>query len=456
MPPGSSLITVSRQIALEILNGVERGSFIETSLSDALSANQVSDQDRALITEIVYGTIRWKLRLDSIINRVLSDQRKPLNPQIRNILRMAIYQALFLSRVPIHSAVHQAVTQAKTVMDGKFSKLVNAILRSVLRHPEILYFEPAKAPEDLATYYSHPKWLVERWFEKFGTEKTIRILELNNQRTSLTLRVNSLKASIVNLIALFKEKEIDFEVLDYALGVLELRKFHGSVKDLPGFREGFFSFQDFASQMIAPLLLTKPGHRILDVCGAPGGKSSHIAALLNNDAEIILVDSSLSRLDETRQNFERLSVNCAKMIHADATQKFQFSALGKFDRVLVDAPCSNLGILRHNCEVKYRVRKRDLITLSNKQLKILEEASTTLGSEGLMIYCVCSISDEETFRVIDKFLMKNKTFAIDRIACNEAPNEDFVTSEGFFLSLPSEKFRPVDGFFAARMKKLSQ
>lgn len=453
MPLHRSLVTISRELAVKILNEAERGVFVETALSEGLSDHHVSAEDRALITEIVYGTIRWKFRLDSIINNLLNDRHKQLNPQIRNILRIAIYQILFLSRVPAHSAIHQAVAQAKNILDGKFSKLVNAILRSALRHPEILYFEPGKSPEDLATYYSHPEWLVKRWLKKFGSEKTVQVLQSNNQRARLTLRVNFLKASVMDVITLFREKALDFEILNFDLGVLELNKIQGPVTNLPGFCEGLFSIQDFASQMIAPLLVVEPKQEILDVCGAPGGKSSHIAALLNNEAQITLVDSNVTRLHETRQNFERLGVNCAKMIHGDATQKSFLSTLGEFDRILVDAPCSNLGVLRHNCEVKYRVRTRDLIALSNKQLKILVEASKALKRNGLLVYCVCTVSDEETFEVVEKFLINNKNFSINKIACSDIPNQDFLTPEGFFLSLPSDKFRPVDGFFAARIRK---
>ncbi len=445
--------TISRELAVKILNKADKGIYAETALSEMLSITVLSENDRSLTTEIVYGTIRWKDRLDSIIDKLLTHREKRLDPEIRNILRIAIYQILFLSRVPIHSITHQAVVQAKNCLRGRFSGLVNAILRSALRNRDILYFEPEKNSQLLATYYSHPEWLVERWLNRFGVEKTVDILEFNNERAKLTIRINPLKATISDVISCFEEKGLDFEIVSKDLGVMNIRRIRGPVTGLPGFHEGLFSIQDFASQMIAPLLKAESKHKILDVCGAPGGKSSHIAALVNNSAQITLVDSNTKRLDEAGKNFERLGINCVRMIRGNATQGSFLSSLGKFDRILIDAPCSNLGVLRHNCEVKYRVRPEDLTKLAEKQLIILTESSQALKNGGMMVYCVCSVSDEETITVVEKFLALNKNFSIDKIYQHEIPNPDFLTTEGYFSSFPSNKSSAVDGFFAARIKK---
>ncbi|MGC8605030.1 MAG: transcription antitermination factor NusB, partial [Desulfomonilaceae bacterium] len=275
--PSNNGATISRELAVKILNEADIGFFVESSIFKNLSDNKISSKDRSLTTEIVYGSIRWRDRLDSIIDKLLKYHSNRLHPEIRNILRVAIYQILFLNKIPVHAIVHQAVKQAGARLRGRFSGLVNAVIRSALRNPDILYFEPARNSKSLATYYSHPKWLIDRWLNKFGLEKTIKILETNNQRSCLTLRVNLLKINILELGSFFQEEGVDFEIIDHDRGVLRVNKTKGPVNSIPGFKKGFFVIQDFASQMIAPFLLAQPDHKILDICGAPGGKSSHVA-----------------------------------------------------------------------------------------------------------------------------------------------------------------------------------
>ncbi len=454
MPFRTGAATISRELAVKILNEVDKGLYAETILSQSLTKNAISDKDRSLITEIVYGTVRWKDRLDSIIDKQLTLKGNRLDPETRNILRIAIYQILFLTRIPGYSVTHEAVAQAKNRFKGKFSGLVNAVLRSILRNPDDLHRDPEKNSRSLAIYYSHPQWLVDRWLDRFGEQATIEILKFNNQRSNLTLRINTLKTTISDVILNFKQNSIIFEIVDNNLGVINVRNIRGPVINMPGYNEGFFTVQDFGSQMIAPLLKAQPNQVILDVCGAPGGKSSHIAALVNNNVQITLVDANIKRLDEAARNVERLGVNCVKMIHGDATQKSFLSSLGKFDRILIDAPCSNLGVLRHNCEVKYRLRPQDLTKLAAQQAIILTEASRAIKNDGIIVYCVCSTSEEETTSVIQKFLASNRNFSIDKIDHTEIPNPEFLNTEGHFSSFPSNKSSFVDGFFAARIKKM--
>jgi 16S rRNA (cytosine967-C5)-methyltransferase len=448
-------VTISRKIAFESLQEVENGQYAEDILLSKLAHKEVSAEDRSLVTEIVYGAIRWKKRLDSLIDNRLKNNRKILKPEIRNILRIAFYQLLFLDRIPDHSAVHEAVAMSKQVLGGRFSGFVNAILRSALRDPENMDPKPKNNPKSLAVYYSHPEWLVNRWVKEFGPERAKNILEFNNQRANLTIRVNTIKVSINEVMSGFKETAIEFDIIDKNAAALVLRRTQRPVSDLPGFKEGFFTVQDFASQMIAPLLQPLPGHDILDLCGAPGGKSSHIAALVKNNARITLVDLNTKRIEEAKQNFERLGINCVKITQGDATRTSCFESLGQFDRILIDAPCSNLGVLRHNCEVKYRLSPGDLIKLSAKQLQILSEASQALKNNGLIVYCVCSTSKEETFDVIEKFLAFHKNFVIDRIEPLNKCYSNFLTDNGCFFSFPPVEHASLDGFFAAKLKMIS-
>ncbi len=196
-------VTISRRIAFESLQEVENGKYAEEVLLSKLSHGEVSAEDRSLATEIVYGVIRWRKRLDSLIDRRLKNRRKTLKPEIRNILRMAFYQLLFLDRIPDHSIVHEAVALSKQVFGGQFSGLVNAILRGALRDGENVDPKPDNNPKSLAVYYSHPEWLVNRWISEFGSQQTMDILRFNNQRVNLTIRVNTIKTSINEVISLF-------------------------------------------------------------------------------------------------------------------------------------------------------------------------------------------------------------------------------------------------------------
>lgn len=445
-------VTISRELAGKALNLIDKGIYAEKALSEVLAETRVSEKDRSLTTEIVYGTVRWRMRLDSIIDKFLRHDGK-LKSEIRNILRIAFYQLFFLNRIPAHSVVHQAVAQAKNLFNGKFSGLVNAILRSALRNPKVYKSGPGKNPQSLSVYYSHPEWLVKNWQARFGAEQTVKILEFNNQRARLTLRVNSIKAHLTEVVKLFEKEGLVFDILCKDAGSLTVRWIGRPVTDLPGFKEGLFTIQDHASQMIAPLLQAKASHEILDVCGAPGGKAAHIAALVNNRACINLLDVSIDRLGQARTNFERLGINCVKIIHGDATQKSFILSLGQFNRILVDAPCSNLGVLRHNCDVKYRLNPNDLIKLAEKQLVMLSESADALTKGGILVYCVCSTSYEETTEVIEKFLASNKNFVIDKIKPEEISHPNFLTQEGYLLTFPPDEMFPVDGFFAARIKR---
>ncbi|MFA6221816.1 MAG: 16S rRNA (cytosine(967)-C(5))-methyltransferase RsmB [Desulfomonilaceae bacterium] len=447
-------VTVSRELALNALNECDKGSYAENAIADVLSNRVVSEKDRSLVTEIVYGSIRWKMRLDSTINSFLKNSPKKLKSDIRNILRIALYQLIFLDRIPAHSIVNEAVSQAKGLYGGAFSGMVNAILRSVLANTEMFNAKPGRELNSLAVHYSHPEWLVKRWISEYGMEETLNILEFNNRRAELNVRVNSIKTNISDLISCFEKEGLTYEVLDMSLGALTISKWRAPVKELPGFKEGLFAIQNFASQVIATLIKPKPQHEILDVCGAPGGKSSHIAAIVNNQASITLVDANPKRLEEAGKNFKRLGVECVKIIRGNAEQASFLNSLGAFDGVLVDAPCSNLGVLRHNCEAKYRVSPDELNKMAERQLLILSEAAKTVKKSGLLVYCVCSVSQEETFKVIGKFLASHTDFVIDKIEVHEVPSPKFLTDDGFFFSFPPFIGILTDGFFAARIKKI--
>ncbi len=331
-------VSKSRKIALDVLGRVRSGEFAEAALSTALDGEAPSLKDRALATELVYGVLRWRDRLDSIVKKCLARPAKKPDPHIIEILRLAVYQLFLLDRVPDHAAVDQAVTQAH--QSGKHAApFVNAVLRKALRERASLDFPPDNEPGQLAVYYSHPPWLVRKWAQQYGIDATIQILKHNNSRSPLELRVNRLRAEAPEVAELLSAQGIEVKTVPNMPEALQIGGAASGVDSLPGFREGFFLVQGLASQMIAPLLNPMPGQRILDACAAPGGKTAHIDALTSGKAEITAMDSNAVRLGETSENLRRLGVRSVKLVKGDASDPALLEDLGTFDRILVDAPC---------------------------------------------------------------------------------------------------------------------
>lgn len=448
----SPRVSPSRTLALEVLDRVRAGQFAETALSAILQKEDPSPKDRALATELVYGVLRWRDRLDSIIAKCLARPDKKPDPRVWEILRIAAYQVFFLNRIPDHAAVDQAVTQARMGSGKHAGSFVNAVLRKALRERGVLDPPPGEDPDRLAVYYSHPGWLVHRWVNEYGPHRTKDILKHNNSRASLELRVNRLKADVAQVVDLLGSGNIEAQPVPHMPDALRISGPVGSVDSLPGFQEGLFLVQGLASQMIAPLLNPMPGERILDACAAPGGKTAHIAALTGDRAQIVALDVNPVRLKETARNLERLGVRSVELVQGDAADPDLLKRLGTFDRILLDAPCANLGVLRHNPEAKYRVVPETLAKLAETQAGLLRNSVRALKRTGTLVYSVCSCAEEETRRLVDSFLAESPDYAMDPISPEEVVSEYFLDARGFFATFPPIPELPLDGFFAARLR----
>lgn len=395
--------------------------------------------------------LRWRLRLDAIIDRLLDKPDHKFPPLLRDILRIALYQLIILDRIPNHAAVNEAVLQTKGRFRGR-DGFVNAILRRALRDVETLDQSPGDDPESLSTFYSHPLWLVKRWTDELGAEATRAVLEFNNSRAPLLVRVNRIKIDPGALLEIFSRAGVKAHRSLPEPDALTITSSGGPVYEMPGFRQGLFAVQERASQMIAPLLGALPGERILDACAAPGGKTAHLAALLDNAVSLTALDSEPSRLRETKKNLKRLGVTCADAKRGDARDEGVVSELGLFDRILVDAPCTNLGVLRHNPEVKYRIRPEDPAASADRQLQILRSTSKALKPGGTLLYSVCTVSREETDEVIREFLAEATDYRLSPIRPEEVSLLHAVDRDGLLRTFPPRGEAP-DGFFAARMKR---
>lgn len=444
----------AREIALDVLEKVRLGKFAEHVLSDRLRQASLKPEDRALATELVYGVLRWRDRLDAVLNRCLERPETKAPYRVRQILRLAVYQILLLDRVPDHAAVDQAVIQASSRFGKRTASFVNAVLRSVVRQLDSVDPPPQDDPASLAVYYSHPLWLVERWVKEFGADTTRKILTHNNSRAKLVLRVNTLKSTRENVEELLRQHGSATRTVAGMPDALILTSGRGEAAALPGYEEGLFAVQDLASQMVVPVLEAAAGERILDACGAPGGKSAHLAALTKNKVRIVTVDSSASRLEDARVNLRRLGVTCVETVCGDSTDRQFIRGLGPFDRVLLDAPCSNLGVLRHNAEVKYRTSLGLLAEFAARQRRLLSATASSLGPGGVLLYAVCTITPEETTEIVEGFLIGHSEFTEDPIDRTAAPYLAVVNSRGFLRTFPPPDGESLDGFFAARIRHL--
>ena len=443
-----------RQLASEILVKVEtKKAYADILLDQALKTPTLEDRDCALLTELVYGTLRWRGNIDGQLSRYLRQSLAKTAPLIRNLLRLSVYQLLFLDKIPDYAAVNEAVELAKIHGGAKTAGFVNAVLRNFLRHKagvnQVALDDPsAKA---LAVTYSHPEWLVTRWLNEFGTESAKALMRANNERAPLVLRVNLLKGTREELLERFLAAGIDANATPWSpQGIAVLSG--PAVDELPGFADGLFQVQGEASQLVTYLLSPAPGERILDACAAPGGKSTHIAEMMHDRGELVAVDASARGTAKIHENALRLGLDSLRVLRADASAGVGAVALESCDRVLVDAPCSGLGTLRGHPDIKWRRNEDDIRRLGCLQAKILRRAAGYLRPNGVLVYATCTLTRQENEEIVEAFLAQHEEFELEDAARYLPGQATHMVRDKFFVALPQRD--NTDGFFAARMRKV--
>lgn len=445
-----------RQLAVEILLKVEqRKAYADILLDNALRKTSLSSPDRALLTELVYGTLRWRGRIDWHLERSLLRPLPDANPYLRNLLRLSLYQLLFLSKVPDYAAVSEGVELAKRRSGAAAGGLINAVLRKILREKDRLpYPDPQQEPlRYLSAFWSHPEWLVRRWLDSFGRQETELLLKANNQPSPLTLRVNRLREKREKLLQRFSANGFAAAASPWSPQGIQLQS-AAAVDRLPGFQAGLFQVQGEASQMVAYLLDPKPGERILDACAAPGGKTTHIAELMEDKGEIVATDISARGLEKLKQNVRRLGLSSVSAFVADVSAGLTGALAVPYDRILVDAPCSGLGTLRSHPEAKWHRQERDIERLGRLQKKILDQLAPHLKPGGILLYATCTLTREENEQAIEGFLSRHGDFALENAESCLPRGARTLVCENYFLALPHR--HNTDGFFAARMRKAAQ
>ena len=446
-----------RAICLDILDRTE-GTAVHPDrlLTDSFKRYRyLTSLDRAFLTELTYGVIRWRGRLDWVIQHFSKIPFKKIEPGTLNILRLGLYQILFLSRTPSSAAVNESVELAKRIRGKGGAGFVNAVLRSSIRQKnEILYPERDQDPVlHISVVQSHPLWLVQRWVKELGAEETLRVCKHNNQIPLLTLRTNTLKISRADLMETLRKKELKpFPSTFSEEGIL--LQDPPPTSELPFLKEVLYIIQDEASQLIASIVDPKPGERILDACAAPGGKTSHMAQTMENRGEIYALDLSKGKLDSIEEMCQRLGIKIVKTIKGDAAASLPISKGFVFDRVLADVPCSGFGTLRKNPDLKWRRGEKDIQRLSELQLSILNNLSTYVKERGVLIYSTCTVFHEENEDVVERFLSKHPEFQIEPM--DQILSEKFhvLVRKGYFKTFPPKN--EMDGFFAARLVKRSE
>jgi len=403
-----------RQIAARVLRRRAEGkAFVEDLLDDALAPARLAPADRGLCQELTYGVVRWQAALDWLIARKTAGRTQ--KPALQDLLRLGLYQIFWLDRIPNHAAVNETVEQAKEDGFGQQAGFVNAVLRGCLREfdaTEKLLAELKAAQPHIG--WSHPEWLVARWHKRWGAEATSKLLEWNNTPPKTFARVNTLKMDAGKLLDRWRMKEnveYDFMRRDWLEEnlVFEL-KAHPPLASLGSFRDGWFYVQDPSTLLGVRELDPQPGETVLDFCAAPGGKTTFIAQLMKNEGRVVARDVSEDRLKLLKGNCSRLDVAC---VEATSTSNFALH-IAHFDRVLVDAPCSNTGVLRRRVDLRWRLRPEEIERLRAAQIELLKQAAPLVKPGGVLVYSTCSLEPEENLEVVKQFLADHAGFTLER------------------------------------------
>jgi 16S rRNA (cytosine967-C5)-methyltransferase len=445
--------TNAREAALVILKEVEeKEAYLNLVLNRVISRRSFPPAERSLLTELAYGVIQHLHTLDWVISLYSTRSLEKLTPWIRNILRMGTYQLLYLERIPEAAAVDEAVKLAHRYGHKGVAGLVNAVLRKISRSKDNLPW-PSREQEPalyLSLRYAYPLWMVQRWIKNLGAEAAEAHCSAGNRRPPLTIRTNTLRLSREELQRVLQAEGTGSRECRYAPEGLYLKLAH-SLVELKSFQQGLFQVQGESSMLAAPLLNPQPGELVLDLCSAPGGKTIHLAALMKNQGRIIAADLYPHRLKLVQAAAERQGIQIIQTENIDG-RSLPSEWQGTFQRVLLDVPCSGLGVIRRKGDLKWRRRPEDIASLSQLQMQLLRSAFQALCSGGVLLYSACTTEPEETTEVINKFLAQERLaqpVMLSPFLPQELHAEEKIAGQIFLW--PAQ--HNLDGFFLARIRK---
>jgi 16S rRNA (cytosine967-C5)-methyltransferase len=446
----------ARETALDILNRLDNSQMIlDTIIDSVFDASQQSKLDKAFIYSLVYGVLRWRGRLDWIVKHFSHTKPDKIDPKIFNILRMGLFQIIYLTRVPISAAVNTSVELAKTVADIRTVSYVNALLRKAsIEYKNVEFPDFQKYPvASIAASQAFPEWMVQRWVNRFGSQETHKLCEAFNTIPPITVRTNRLKTDRDSLIQVLSDEALDVHSTPHSPDGVSFHHPKLPVANLTAYHKGWFQVQDEAAQLISFFLNPQPGETILDACAGLGGKTGHIAQLMSNKGRIIAMDHQKQKLSQLRSEMMHLGISIVTTNSHDLNTPFAKDPSRTFDRILLDAPCSGLGVLRRNPDAKWAFSKRNLEHYQQRQTKFLQTLAPLVKVGGILQYVVCSLEPEENEQVLAVFMEKHPNFMI-HTSCNTLAEavRPFVDDNGFFKTYPHTS--QMDGFFSVRFKRM--
>ncbi len=434
----------ARETALNILSAVDRNTeFSDSILRKHIGRAGISRIDQNLARELVSGVLRQRAKLDWLLDGSLKRGIRSLNSMEANILRLGLYQIAFLNKIPSFAAVNESVELVKRFGRKEIIGLTNAVLRDIIRHEKYL-----KKPDtgdkikDTAIEYSHPEWLIQRWARQFGWPDALKMLEFDNSPAPVVVRANRLKISAEVLFEQLKAGGFEPGLSEILPQSIEINNPSGLV-DNELFVRGHFYFQDPSAQAAGMLYRARSGHRILDLCAAPGGKASLAAEQAGGGTDIFALDISRQKLKRVKENFTRLGLDSWCLINGDAAEiKFKQS----FDLVLADVPCTGLGVIRRRLDLRWRIKESDILRMAELQSRILDNAAKLVKPGGTLVYSTCTVTPEENQDQIEGFLACHPEFSLDA-AQKYLPAT--LVQDGFMATRPP--LHKMDGAFAARL-----
>ena len=444
----NNMIDIARETVLKALYKIDKEeAYSNIALDEIIKENKhkLDDRDIGFISEIVYGVTSWKLTLDEIIKKYSKIRLKKISPWILNILRMGIYQIVFLDKVPKSAAVNEGVNLAKRYGHKSSSNFVNAILRKVDKKDYEAFFQIENAVERISKTTAMPEWIVKHLLKENSIDRVEEICKNSNMKPKISIRINSLKTNKKALENLLKERNIDFQEAK-----LEDFLILDKVKNIEGldlFQKGYFTIQDEGAGLIAYALKAKPHEKVLDACSSPGGKTTYLAEMMENKGEIQAWDLHQHRVNLVEENAKRLGINIIQAKCQDASE-YKEEYKEKFDKILLDVPCLGIGVLKRKPDIKWRRKEEDIKEITKIQKSILETCSKYLKEKGEMVYATCSIFSEENQKIVEEFLQKNSNFQQIKIPIKAfEKNMDKKGNIQLFQGIET------DGFFICKLQK---
>ncbi|ACC83001.1 16S rRNA (cytosine(967)-C(5))-methyltransferase [Nostoc punctiforme] len=482
-------MTNPRQLAFIALRDVHKGAYADVALDRVLQKVNLPDRDRRLVTELVYGSVRRQRTLDTLIDQFAKNKSHQQPQDLRTILHLGFYQLRYQERIPASAAVNTTVQLAKENGFSGLTGFVNGLLRQYLRkageqggrgaggqrsrgaeekdsllvpvpqppvpstQAPVLNFDPLQLPENpverLGILHSFPDWIIQVWLEQLGLTETEQLCEWMNQSPTIDLRINPLCTSIEEVEAALQSVGLLVRRIPDLPQALRFMGNTGSIQKLPGFKEGWWTVQDASAQLVSHLLDPQPGEVVIDVCAAPGGKTTHIAELMADSGKIWACDRTASRLRKLQENSQRLNLQSIQIYTGDSRHSNQFQNTA--DRVLLDAPCSGLGTMHRHADARWRQTPESVRELSVLQKELLTHTSTFVKAGGVLVYATCTLHPAENEEVISAFLAESPHWQIEPPRGIELAASAYSTPQGWFKVWPHRQ--DMDGFLMVRLRK---